>query len=183
MAVKPAQYFDPFPGNRGDELGNMASYRKHPHRGSDWGIKKAIELKPIKAITNGKVKKIFWTDVLGHCLVQSSDDGYYWLYAHLAEKPALEIDSPLEGGKSVIGKVGGGAKTKSGTASTGAHLHMAGAKMADGKDVHLVAYEKLVDVHKHIDQNNKPVKAEAPAAPAANAEPAKPIVTPKAKAE
>ena len=53
------QYFDPFVGNRGDELGNMASYRKHPHRGSDWGIKKAIENKPIRAITNGRVKKIF----------------------------------------------------------------------------------------------------------------------------
>jgi hypothetical protein len=180
MAVKPAQYFDPFPKNRGDELGNMASYRKHPHRGSDWGAKAAIELKPIKAITDGKVKKIFWTDVLGHCLVQSSDDGFYWLYAHLAEKPDLEIDSPLDGGKSVIGKVGGGKKTPSGSASTGAHLHMAGTAMAHGKDVHLVAYEDLVDVHKHIDDNAKPVKA---AAPAAEAAPAKPIVTPKAKAE
>ena len=82
--VAPAQYFDPFPGNRGDELGNMASYRKHPHRGSDWGIKKAIENKPIKAITNGRVKKVFWSDVLGHCLVQSSADGYYWLYAKVS---------------------------------------------------------------------------------------------------
>jgi murein DD-endopeptidase MepM/ murein hydrolase activator NlpD len=181
MAVKPAQYFDPFPGNRGDELGNMASYRKHPHRGSDWGIKKAIELKPIKAITNGKVKKIFWTDVLGHCLVQSSDDGFYWLYAHLAEKPTFELDTPLIGGKTAIGKVGGGKKTPSGTASTGAHLHMAGTQMANGKDVHLVAFDDLVDVHKHIDDNDKPVKA---AAPAAKADPeAKPIVTPKAKAE
>lgn len=153
------QYFDPFPGNRGDELGNMASYRKHPHRGSDWGIKKAIENKPIKAITNGRVKKVFWSDVLGHCVVQSSGDGYYWLYAHLAEPTPLKLNDILVGGVTVLGKVGGGAKTPSGSASTGAHLHMAGAKSASGLNVHLVDYKKLVDVHKHIDLNNKPVAA------------------------
>ena len=151
------QYFDPFPGNRGDELGNMASYRKHPHRGSDWGKKAAIENKPIKAITNGRVKKIFWSDVLGHCLVQSSGDGFLWLYAHLAVAPTLELNSVLVGGETVIGKVGGGAKTPSGSASTGAHLHMAGGPVADGLDVHLIAYDKLVDVHKHIDKNKNPV--------------------------
>lgn len=149
-------YYDPFPKNRGDELGNMASYRKHPHRGSDWGAKAAIENKPIKAITNGRVKKIFWSDVLGHCLVQSSGDGFYWLYAHLAEKPTIELNALVEGGSTVIGKVGGGKKTPSGSASTGAHLHMAGGPVEAGLDVHLIAYEKLVDVHKHIDQN-KPV--------------------------
>ena len=147
------QYFEPFTGNRGDERGNMASYRKHPHRGSDWGKKAAIENKPIHAITNGRVKKIFWSDVLGHCLVQSSGDGFYWLYAHLAAKPALELNAVLEGGKTVIGKVGGGAKTPSGSASTGAHLHMAGTAIEHGLDVHFVAYEALVDVFKHIDAN------------------------------
>jgi murein DD-endopeptidase MepM/ murein hydrolase activator NlpD len=159
MAVKPAQYFDPFPGNRGDELGNMASYRKHPHRGSDWGSKAAIENKPIKAITSGVVKKIFWSDVLGHCLVQGSADGFYWLYAHLAAEPTVAVGNKLEGGKTVIGKVGGGKKTPSGSASTGAHLHMAGGPMATGQDVHTIAYEKLVDVHKHIDKNKNPVAA------------------------
>lgn len=153
MAVM--QYFEPFPGNRGDELGNMASYRKHPHRGSDWGAKKAIENKPIKAITNGRVKKVFWSDVLGHCLVQSSGDGINWLYAHLAKAPALAVGDAVVGGETVIGVVGGGAKTPSGSASTGAHLHMAGA--AGTLDVHLAPYENLVDVHKHIDANLKPV--------------------------
>jgi len=149
------QYFDPFPNNRGDELGNMASYRKHPHRGSDWGAKRAIENKPIKAITNGRVKKIFWSDVLGHCLVQSSGDGINWLYAHLAVKPEIALNTLLVGGQSVIGLVGGGRKTPSGSASTGAHLHMAGAKGT--LNVHLAPIEKLVDVHKHIDLNKDPV--------------------------
>ena len=153
------QYFDPFPGNRGDELGNMASYRKNPHRGSDWGIKKAIENKPIKAITNGRIKKVFWSDVLGHCVVQSSGDGYYWLYAHLAKATPLKLNDVLVGGQTVLGAVGGGAKTPSGSASTGAHLHMAGCKSSAGLNVHLVDYKKLVDVHKYIDLNNKPVAA------------------------
>ena len=159
------QYFDPFPGNRGDELGNMASYRKNPHRGSDWGIKKAIENKPIKAITNGRVKKIFWSDVLGHCVVQSSGDGYHWLYAHLAKATPLKLNDILVGGQTVLGAVGGGAKTPSGSASTGAHLHMAGCKSSAGLNVHLVDYKKLVDVHKHIDLNTKPVAAVAAVTP------------------
>ena len=151
------QYFDPFPKNRGDELGNMASYRKHPHRGSDWGAKAAIENKPIKAITNGRIKKAFWTDVLGNCVVQSSVDGINWLYAHLAEPCTIAPNSLVVGGETVIGKVGGGKNTPSGSASTGAHLHMAGA--AGTLDVHLAPIEKLVDVHKHIDANSKPVTA------------------------
>jgi hypothetical protein len=36
---------------------------------------------------------------------------------------------------------------------------MAGTEVANGLDVHKVAFEKLVDVHKHIDANNKPVTA------------------------
>lgn len=149
------QYFEPFPKNRGDELGNFATYRTQPHRGSDWGIKKGIENKPIKAITNGRVKKIFWSDALGHCLVQSSGDGINWLYAHLAAAPVLELNSVVVGGETVIGLVGGGKKTPSGSASTGAHLHMAGAPGT--LNVHLAPFDKLVDVHKHIDANLKPV--------------------------
>ena len=149
MAVM--KYFEPFPGNRGDELGNTAPYRSHPHRGNDWGKKVGIEKKSIKAITNGRVKKIFWSDVLGNCLVQSSGDGVNWLYAHLAVKPTLELNSLVVGGETVIGLVGGGKATPSGSASTGAHLHMAGAPGT--LDVHLAPFDKLVDVFAHIDAN------------------------------
>lgn len=149
------QYFDPFPQNRGDELGNMASYRKHPHRGSDWGAKKGIENKPVKAITNGRVKAVFWSDVLGNCLIQSTGDGFHLLYAHLAKPSESKVGDLLVGGTTVVGLVGGGKNTPSGSASTGAHLHAALAK--DPKP-HLCAYEKLVDLHKWIDSNNRPVQ-------------------------
>ena len=150
------QYFDPFPGNRGDELGNMASYRKHPHRGSDWGAKKAIENKPVVAITNGRVREVFWSDVLGNCLIQSTGDGFHLLYAHLAKPSTCAVGDLLVGGTTVVGVVGGGAKTPSGSASTGAHLHAALAK--DPKP-HLCAYEKLVDLHKWIDSNKNAPQA------------------------
>jgi murein DD-endopeptidase MepM/ murein hydrolase activator NlpD len=147
------QYFEPFPGNRGDELGNMASYRTHPHRGNDWGKLKGIELQPIKAMTNGRIKKIFWSDVLGNCVVQSTGDGVYVLYAHMAKPCALALNSVLDGGKTVIGVVGGGAKTPSGSASTGAHLHTAMAPIEFGLDLHMVDASHLLDVFKHIDAN------------------------------
>lgn len=151
------QYFEPFPNNRGDELGNMAPYRQHPHRGSDWGKKAPIEGKPVKAITNGRVKKVFWSDVLGWTVVQSTGDGLYLQYSHLFPEPKIELNSLLVGGETVVGTVGGGAKTPSGSASTGAHLHMAAAPIEVGLDVHLAPFDKLVDLHKHIDANNKPV--------------------------
>lgn len=144
------QYFEPFPGNRGDELGNTAPYRSHPHRGSDWGKKKGIENQPIKAITNGRVRDIFWSDVLGNCVIQSTGDGFHLLYAHLAKPSTCKVGDLLVGGSTVVGLVGGGAKTPSGSASTGAHLHAALAK--DPKP-HLCAFEKLVDLFKWIDAN------------------------------
>jgi len=45
-------YFEPIKGagaERRDALGNMASYRKHPHRGSDWGFTTGSAGKPIYA--------------------------------------------------------------------------------------------------------------------------------------
>jgi len=147
------QYFEPFPGNRGDELGNMASYRTHPHRGSDWGKKAAIGGKSVKAMTNGRVKAVFWSDVLGWTVTQSTGDGLYIEYSHLYPKPEIEIGTLLEGGKTVVGKVGGGKDTPSGSASTGAHLHTAAAPIEFGLNVHTVDAKHLVDLFKHIDAN------------------------------
>jgi murein DD-endopeptidase MepM/ murein hydrolase activator NlpD len=153
-----AEYFDPFPGNRGDELGNFnKAYRTQPHRGSDWGKKAAIGGKPVKAITTGRVKDIFWTDALGWCLTQGSADGIVWEYSHLFPKPIIEIGTMVIGGKTAVGKVGGGASRPSGSSSTGDHLHMSGCLATDGARPHEVAREKLLDVHAHIDAN-PPVK-------------------------
>jgi murein DD-endopeptidase MepM/ murein hydrolase activator NlpD len=141
-------FTEPFSSKlRGDLFGNLAPYRNgRPHRGQDWHPK---EKSPIKAICDGSVGKVVWTDVLGWCLTHSSSDGQYWIqYSHLAEKPSLVKGDKVKGGETVIGLVGGGKNTPSGSASTGAHLHMAVTKMGanySGVDVHLQPYDKLVD--------------------------------------
>jgi len=141
-------YYEPFdPKLRGDELGNLAPYRNgRPHRGQDWHPK---EKSPIKAICDGTVGLVAWTDVLGHILVHSSADGKYWiLYAHLAAAPTLKKGDKVVGGQTVLGLVGGGKNTPSGSASTGAHLHMTVATMGKnyaGVEAHLLPFERLVD--------------------------------------
>ena len=148
-------YFEPFPvKTRGDEFGNLAPYRNgRPHRGQDWSPK---ELSAIKAITSGTVFLNEWSDVLGWFVVHSAKDGYWVLYAHLAEQSPLDKGTKVEGGVTVLGRVGGGKKTPSGSASTGAHLHLSIGKANKGwsnPQIHLAAYKDLVDPLKHITSN------------------------------
>jgi murein DD-endopeptidase MepM/ murein hydrolase activator NlpD len=99
----------------------MASYRKHPHRGVDWSVPAHSK---IKAITGGTVMVVKWTDVLGNIVIQSTYDKHFILYAHLAKPTELKVGDKVEAGVTIIGEVGGGKDTPSGTASTGAHLHV-----------------------------------------------------------
>lgn len=142
-----AQYIEPFDKkHRGDQLGNLAPYRKgRPHRGQDWS---PAELSPIPAITLGTVTVNDWSDVLGWFLIHTTVDKKWVLYAHLAEQSKLAPGDKVKMGDT-IGRVGGG-KHKSGSASTGAHLHLA---IADSKTPHLCVFEKLIDPLKHIAAN------------------------------
>jgi murein DD-endopeptidase MepM/ murein hydrolase activator NlpD len=168
-----AIYKEPFDKKlRGDEFGNMASYRKHPHRGQDWH---PAEKTIIPAITAGKVTQIFWSDVLGNVVEILGEDGVYAQYCHLAAKPqSIKVGDQVSLGQP-IGRVGGGHNTPSGSASTGAHLHLGMSKVKNG---HLAPYDKLIDPIKHILKN---LAGAAPAVPKpvapAPAEPA-PVVTP-----
>ena len=150
-----AIYIEPFsPKLRGDEFGNLAAYRNgRPHRGQDWH---PAEKSPIHAITDGTVFLNEWTDVLGWIVVHSAKDGMFVLYAHLAKQSDLKKDEKVVAGKTVIGLVGGGKNTPSGSASTGAHLHLSIAKANNSWSnpaIHLAAYEALVDPLKHILEN------------------------------
>lgn len=143
-------YIEPFAAKfRGDDFGNLAPYRNgRPHRGQDWH---PAELAPIPAITDGTVFVNTWTDVLGWILIHSAKDGHFVLYAHLAEASPLKKDSKIKVG-DIIGKVGGG-KHKSGSASTGAHLHLSigkANKSWSNPNIHLAPYDELVDPLKHI---------------------------------
>lgn len=158
------EYFEPFPGTRGDELGNFASYRKQPHRGSDWS---GNDGKIIKAITTGRVKQVFTSEQLGHCLIQSTGDGLHLLYAHMKTKSSRKVGEMVIGGETAIGVVG-----NTGTATTGSHLHCG---LSAAPNPATASYASLVDLHAHIDANStKPVAAPKPAAkPAAKKAPAK----------
>jgi murein DD-endopeptidase MepM/ murein hydrolase activator NlpD len=147
------EYIEPFDKkHRGDELGNLAPYRQgRPHRGQDWS---PAELSVIPAITRGKVIHNGWTDVLGWIVIHSTMDGFFVLYAHLAEQSKLVVGEVIAMGDPV-GRVGGG-KHKSGSASTGAHLHLA---IASSKNVHLCPFDKLIDPLNHIAANPAKVKA------------------------
>lgn len=149
-------YKEPFAAKlRGDEFGNLAPYRNgRPHRGQDWH---PAEKSPIPAITAGTVFLNAWSDVLGHILVHSAADGYWVLYAHLAEASPLKKGDKVKLG-DIVGKVGGGAHTPSGSASTGAHLHLSIGKADKGwsnPEIHLAPYGELVDPLKHILANLK----------------------------
>lgn len=151
------KYVEPFsPKLRGDEFGNLAPYRNgRPHRGQDWSPK---ENSDIKAITSGTVFVNTWTDVLGWIVIHSTKDGYWVLYAHLAKQSDLVKGDKVVAGETVIGKVGGGKNTPSGTASTGAHLHLSigkANKTFSNPNIHLAAYDELVDPLKHILANKE----------------------------
>lgn len=165
VAAKPAVakvlYKEPFnPKTRNDEFGNMASYRKHPHRGQDWS---PADKTPIPAICDGKVANIFWTDVLGWVIeIYNPADKVWTQYCHIApadnKNPKKASTATVKKGDfvklgQIIGKVGGSKATSpSGSASTGAHLHMGMSKKQNG---HKVAYNELIDPLKYILANSK----------------------------
>jgi peptidoglycan hydrolase-like protein with peptidoglycan-binding domain len=155
MAAAKVQYTDYFGKKlRGDEFGNLAPYRNgKPHRGGDWAPK---ELSPIKAFCDGKVTNVFWSNVLGWVVEVLAADGIYTQYSHIAPKTAEVDKGEVIKMGDVVGKVGGGKKTPSGSASTGAHLHVAMGKV---KDCHLADRSKLIDPFKWIDSNSAPVFA------------------------
>jgi murein DD-endopeptidase MepM/ murein hydrolase activator NlpD len=150
-------YHEPIKGagaERRDELGNFASYRTQPHRGSDWGFKGGSEGKPVYAFADGVVAKVFWSDALGHCIItKNSHDKVYCLYAHLAEKPAFENMDRVIGGETILGKIG-----NTGSASTGAHLHAAASLE---RLPHMANRDKLIDLFKKIDAGKPAPKTSA----------------------
>ncbi len=89
-----------------------------PHRGTDW---KAKEGTPIPAISNGTVRLIQFSKVLGWVLVQTvmGNDGKVMFigYCHLKSKPTLMVGQRVAVGDT-IGLVG-----NTGSASSGPHLH------------------------------------------------------------
>lgn len=163
---------------RRDELGNFnKAYRKHPHRGNDWGFKGGSAGKPIYAVADGIVSKVFWSDVLGNCVItRNTHDKLYILVAHLEAASTLKKGDAVVGGETVLGKIG-----NTGSASAGAHLH---AAASTDPMPHLAPFDKLFDLFKLMDADKakretaKPKSETVAEKPAPSKKPA----TPKKKA-
>lgn len=143
-----AEYFEPFPkSTRGDGFKNMASYRKHPHRGVDWSVPAN---KVIKGITTGRVKFVGESAELGYYLIQATADGRFISYCHLAKPSSRAVGDMIIGGVTPIGLVG-----STGTTSTGAHLH---CHFGTVQNLASAPMDKLEDLFAHIEANPpKPV--------------------------
>lgn len=166
-----------------EHYGTMSAFRKknkmQPHSGTDYSPAGSNKGKtPIKAVANGRIKLVQWSNILGWVIVQSAadKDGNIWYigYCHLACKKcginckgghdaALatghKLNDVVKVGETVIANIG-----NSGTASSGAHLHATASRKVKG--VFGVTADK-VDLYKLIKKN-----ATAPAAPVAPAAPA-----------
>jgi murein DD-endopeptidase MepM/ murein hydrolase activator NlpD len=161
----------PFPDSKiTDHYGTLSEYRRkrkmQAHSGTDYapGAGRAIP-----AIADGTIKLIQWSNILGWVVVYSVKDlkGETWFigYSHLScHEHGIDCKGPKVEGCStpfktlklnqklkvgaVAGRVG-----NSGTASSGAHVHITASKTLKG--VFGVTSDK-VDVYKLIKANQTP---------------------------
>ncbi len=118
-----------------DRFGTLSEFRKsrgmQPHSGVDFG---RPDNTPIPSVANGTIVLQQWSDVRGHVSVLrvmgKDKELRYFGFCHLAE-PGLPVGTKVKEG-DIIGKVGGGKKTPSGSASSGAHLHLTLSKELKG---------------------------------------------------
>ncbi|MBD8467661.1 MULTISPECIES: M23 family metallopeptidase [Plantibacter] len=106
-----------------DGWGSMAGGRTQPHRGLDYqpGAGAAIP-----AVAAGVVSANRWNAALGNVLVIAHPDGMYSGYSHLAAASPHQVGAAVVRGEPV-GVVG-----NTGSASSGAHLHLTITFTADG---------------------------------------------------
>jgi murein DD-endopeptidase MepM/ murein hydrolase activator NlpD len=143
----------PFPDSK--LTGHFGKIRKikgvptTPHRGTDWGVKEGT---PIPAVSNGTVRLVQWSNILGWVLVQSviGKDGKVMFvgYCHLKEKPKLIAGQKVAVGDTI------GLCGSTGSASSGPHLHATLSPALRG-----VFQGTVFDLHKYIlEQLEKPSK-------------------------
>lgn len=111
-------------------FGTLSEFRKkngmQPHSGVDWAKPEAT---PIPSIANGTIVLQQWSDVLGNVSVlrvMGNDQKLYYVgFCHLKAE-GLKVGTKVKEG-DVIGLVG-----NTGSASSGAHLHLTVSKELKG---------------------------------------------------
>jgi murein DD-endopeptidase MepM/ murein hydrolase activator NlpD len=145
-----SKFITPFPDSKitghFGKIRTINGVKTPPHRGTDWGVKEGT---PIPAVSNGTVRLVQWSNVLGWVLVQSvmgkDKKVMYVGYCHLKEKPKLIVGNRVEVG-NIVGFVGNTGF------SSGAHLHATLSPALKG-----VFQGTVFDLYKYIkDQQEKP---------------------------
>lgn len=118
--------------------------KTNPHRGTDWAAKRGT---PIPAVSNGTVKLVQFSEVLGWVLVQTVM-GYdkkvmYVGYCHMDTEPTFKVGDKLKMGQT-IGKIGNTGF------SSGPHLHATLSPTVKG-----VFSGTVVDLYKYLSDQIK----------------------------
>ena len=101
--------------HRGTAFGVKDALHPNGHRGSDYnGVPVGT---PIKSVSDGVVAMTMTSKVLGNIIVIKTGNLYFG-YCHMEKPSALAAKKKVKAG-DVIGHVG-----NTGTASSGAHLHL-----------------------------------------------------------
>jgi murein DD-endopeptidase MepM/ murein hydrolase activator NlpD len=119
----------PVNGKLGDRFGAMASYRKHPHRGQDWSVPTGTT---VVACADGEVIATNTSGELGKMVQIRHEGNYITQYCHLSNNSMVSVGDKVKQGK-VVAQSG-----NTGTATTGAHLHL--ALMRNGSYLDPMAY-------------------------------------------
>jgi murein DD-endopeptidase MepM/ murein hydrolase activator NlpD len=152
-------WLHPFPKKTvTSHFGSMAN-RLTPHRGTDYAPGPSVL---IRAVTDGELVEIRWSNILGWVSIQKTHDGQYVGYCHLScwqhgincKGPSqhkdgsncmksVKVGTKLKAGVSAVGRVG-----NTGSASRGAHLHI-----TLGKTQTSPFYGTVRDFYKFVEQN------------------------------
>jgi murein DD-endopeptidase MepM/ murein hydrolase activator NlpD len=141
-----AEFMFPFPDSA--LTGHFGKVRRikgkdtSPHRGTDWAAKRGT---PIPAVSDGTVKLVQYSKVLGWVLVQTvygkDRKTKYVGYCHMKIKPTLKVGAKLKTGQTI------GLVDTEGY-STGPHLHATLSTTVKG-----VFYGTVLDLYKYLSEN------------------------------
>ena len=129
----------------GSLFGANEEFRTHPHRGADLLYQEGAI---IGFPTDATVSEVFWSDVLGWTVEFIDNEETFIQFSHLKEKPK----SYRSGDKVLAGRPLGRCGN-TGSASTGAHTHVA---MSKKPHPHLVDYKHLIDPKKYWEEHEVP---------------------------
>jgi murein DD-endopeptidase MepM/ murein hydrolase activator NlpD len=160
-----ARFMMPFPdrmltGHFG-KIRTINGKKTNPHRGTDWAAKRGT---PIPAVSNGTIRLVQFSEILGWVIVQSvfgaDRKTMYVGYCHMDSEPDLKVGDKVQMGQT-IGKIGNTGF------SSGPHLHATLSPTVRG-----VFSGTVLDLYKYLSEQIEKT-SQKPTAPQNSHEPAK----------